>query len=91
MALLDADSHMISDIQVARQITDLMLDTFNRIEDSCELISRICVPEEAAAYSSAADRVIQPIVLDILEPLFNQHPELKPPRWDDDPAEEPTM
>ncbi|HEY3706838.1 MAG TPA: hypothetical protein VGL22_17375 [Terracidiphilus sp.] len=82
---------MISDKDVARQISDLMLDAFNRIEDSCELVSRSVPQQEAAAYSQAADRIIQPIVLDLLEPLFARHPDLKPAHWDDDPAEEPSM
>jgi hypothetical protein len=82
---------MISDKDVARQIAELMLDTFNRIEDSCEHVTRACSAEEAAAYSDAADHIIQPLVLDILEPLFTSHPELKPAHWDDDPVEEPSM
>jgi hypothetical protein len=82
---------MISETGVARQITELMLDAFNRIEDSCELVSRSSPEQEAAAYRNVADRVIEPIVLDILEPLFTRHPELKPPHWDDEPAEEPSM
>lgn len=82
---------MISDKDAARQIANLMLDTFNRIEDSCDLVARSLPEHEAAAYRVAADRVIQSIVLDVLEPLFTCHPELKPPHWDDEPAEEPTM
>ena len=82
---------MISDSVVARHIADLMLDTFNRIEDSCEMVSRSSPEPEAAAYQNASDRVIQSIVLDVLEPLFERHPELKPPHWDDDSPEEPTM
>jgi hypothetical protein len=82
---------MISETGVARQIAEVMLDAFNRIEDSCVMVARFSPEQEAAAYRHAADRVILPIVLDILEPLFNSHPELKPPHWDDDPAEEPSM
>jgi hypothetical protein len=82
---------MISETDVARQIAAVMLDAFNRIEDSCELVTRSSPEPEAAAYRNAVDHVIQSIVLDVLEPLFNCHPELKPEHWDDDPAEEPSM
>jgi hypothetical protein len=82
---------MISDSDTAKQISELILEVFHRVEDSCEFVSHVCPPEEAAAYRDAADRVIQSIVLDVLEPLYGRHPELQPPHWDEDPADEPTM
>jgi hypothetical protein len=43
----------------------------------------MCTPEEAAAYQKAAGRVARPIVMDVLEPLYDKHPALKPHNWDD--------
>jgi hypothetical protein len=31
----------------------------------------------------AVGKVACRIVFDVLEPLYDQHPELKPPKWDD--------
>lgn len=82
---------MISDKNTAKQISELMLETFYRLDDSCETVSRLCTPDEAAAYRETVGRVLTPIVLDIMEPLYERHPELKPPHWDEVPPEEPTM
>ena len=74
---------MISDENVAKQINDLMLDIFQRVDASCELVKQACPLDEAAAYTKAAGRVVGPIVFDVLESLYDKHPQLKPANWDD--------
>jgi len=74
---------MISDTDTAKQISDLMLDLFRRVDESIATIKTTCSPEEAAAYSKAAGRVACSIVMDVLEPLYQKHPSLKPRNWDE--------
>lgn len=74
---------MISNANVAKQISDLMLDIFRRVDESFAIVRETCTPEEAAAYQKAAGRVAGPIVMDVLEPLYDKHPGLKPHNWDD--------
>jgi hypothetical protein len=74
---------MISNPDVARLINELMLDLFRRIDESVDMVKQTCSPEEAAAYSKAAGRVAGPIVMDVLEPLYEKNPILKPSDWDD--------
>jgi hypothetical protein len=74
---------MISDQIISRQVSDLMLDVFQRIDESLALVRRTCPPEEAAAYQKATGRIVGPIVMDVLEPLYRQHPELSPPNWNE--------
>ena len=73
---------MISNVDVARQISELMLDLFRQIDESVAMVKKTCLPEEAAAYQKAVGRVAGPIVMDVLEPLYNKHPALKPHNWD---------
>lgn len=73
---------MISDENIAKQISDLMLDIFQRVDASCESVKQACPPDEAAAYVKATARVVGPIVFDVLEVLYHKHPELKPDKWD---------
>jgi hypothetical protein len=74
---------MISDANIAKQISDLMLELFRRIDESVAMVRKHCPAGEAAAYQKAAGRVAGPIVMDVLEPLYEKNPVLKPHNWDD--------
>jgi len=74
---------MISDVAMAREISDLILDLFRRLDESVQRVKETCPTEDAAAYQEAAGRVACPIVFDVLEPLYERHPELKPPNLDE--------
>lgn len=74
---------MISDSATAKQISELMLDLFRRVDESVAMVKKACSPEETATYQKAAGRVAGPIVMDVLEPLYKEHPSLKPPNWDE--------
>jgi hypothetical protein len=43
---------MISDERIAKQISDLMLDLFRRVDESISLVKQACPQEEAAAYKT---------------------------------------
>ena len=75
---------MVSDAAIARQINDLMLDLFHRVEESVCEVKEQCPAHESEAYIKATAPVVGAIVMDVLEPLYRQHPELKPHNWDDD-------
>jgi hypothetical protein len=74
---------MISNRAIAREISELMLDLFRRVDESVERVKETCPPEDAAAYQEAVGRVACPIVMDVLEPLYERHPALKPSKWDE--------
>ena len=74
---------MISDDALAKQISDLMLDIFYRLDESCVTATKLCPTQEASVYRKSVGRVVGPIVLDVLQPLYNAHPELKPVNWED--------
>ena len=82
---------MITDPEAARQVSELMLEAFHRLDHSCEVVKQCCTEEEAAAFRDAIEKVTAPLVLDVLEPLYDTHPELKPAHWDDDAPDEPSM
>lgn len=74
---------MISEPKTAKQISELMLDIFRRIDESVLMVNETCRPEEAAVYKKAAGRVAGAAVMGVLEPLYEVNPDLKPPGWDD--------
>jgi hypothetical protein len=73
---------MISNVTTARLISELMLDVFYRIDESVSVVRQTCAEDEAVAYSKAIGRLAGSVVMDILEPLYEKNPELKPPHWD---------
>jgi hypothetical protein len=74
---------MISNSNSAKEINQLMLDIFRRVDESVALVRKTCSAEEAASYSKAAGRVAAAIMMDVLEPLYKNHPTLKPRNWDE--------
>jgi hypothetical protein len=68
--------------ETIKQISELMLDLFHRIDESVDLVKQSCPPEEAAVYQKAAGRVAGPIVMDCPRTLYKTNPLLKAPNWD---------
>jgi hypothetical protein len=73
---------MISNVDIAKQISELMLSVFGRLDESIDLVKATCSPEEASKYQKKIARVLGPIVMDVLEPLYEENPALKPANWD---------
>jgi hypothetical protein len=69
---------MISDKDVAKQISDLMIDLSQKIDDSIRLVQEKCPENDFKAYRSAAARVLGSAFLDVMTPIYQLHPSLKP-------------
>ncbi len=74
---------MISDASIAKRVSELMYDFQLKLQESLEIVKLACPPEEHAAYKTAIGKVVSRIVFDVLEPLYDRNPTLKPPQWDD--------
>jgi hypothetical protein len=73
---------MIKNADTAKQISDLMQNIFHRVDESTQLVKNTCSAEEFAAYNKAVGRVLGAVVMDVMEPLYDQNPKLKPANWD---------
>lgn len=69
---------MIENAKVAKQVSDLMLDYSQRIDRSIAVVEDNCNPDEFKAYRLAAGKILAEIYLEVLTPLYQKHPELKP-------------
>lgn len=70
---------MIDSSNVAMKISDLMLDYSKEIDRSIAVVRDNCSQDEFKAYRLAAGKVLAEIYLEVLTPLYQKHPELKPP------------
>ena len=74
---------MITNATAAKQVSDLMAEIGDRLMDSLAAAKDSCSPEEYREYHAAVGKVMGSILINVLEPLYNANPELKPAGWDD--------
>jgi hypothetical protein len=70
---------MIDNEDVARQVSDLMLDYNSRLNASLILVRDRGSPEQFVSYRRAVAKIMTDMLLDIMNPLYARHPNLKPP------------
>jgi hypothetical protein len=73
---------MVSDPEIAKGISELMVEIEQQIAKSLTLVSERCSAEEYKAYKKATGKIVSAIVFDVIEALYEKHPTLKPPGWD---------
>ena len=71
---------MIANPDTAKRISELLLGVNDRIEESVLVAKQGCPPEEAREYARAVGRLIMNVFDGILEPLWSEHPVLRPPQ-----------
>jgi len=73
---------MIKNPNTAKQISELMHDVFRRLDESTQLVKSTCSAEDFAAYNKGIGRVLGEVVMNVMEPLYESNPTLKPSNWD---------
>jgi len=71
--------NMVQDELVATKISELMLDIGKRLDASILMVMENCSPQEFNSYRAIVGQLMGEILLEILNPLYSQHPSLKPP------------
>jgi hypothetical protein len=67
---------------IARQVSDLMIEFSARLDGSILTVQEQCSPEEFKVYRLAVAKVLGEVLLEVLNPLYAEHPDLKPSRLD---------
>jgi hypothetical protein len=78
----DEEWEMIKNALIAQQVSDLMVDIQSRLNHSIVLVQQKCSPEEFKAYRLAVGRIMGEMLLEVVNPLYVQHPALKPPEME---------
>ncbi len=73
---------MIRDARIAKEVSDLMIEFSGGLDRSIATVRDQCSPEEFAAYRRAVGRVMGEMLLEVLNPLYSEHPALKPAEMD---------
>ena len=70
---------MIENPGVAKYVSDLLLDINGRLNESIGEVEQKCSAEESKLYKRRAGKIVDAIFEVILEPIYLEHPGLKPP------------
>ena len=71
---------MINDKEIAREIVRVMLDAGARIDETVALVQERGTPDELAKYRQAAGVVMSDLLFEVMNPIFERHPDLRPPQ-----------
>ncbi len=69
---------MIKDEDIAQKISQLMLEYGKRIDESISLVKDHCSKEEFETYRKAAGKIMGDMLLEVMNPIYKEHPDLKP-------------
>jgi hypothetical protein len=74
---------MIKNPGVAASVSRALQDAFDSLGNSMRQVSQSCSEDETSFYRRKISVIFSIIVFDMLEPLYEEHPQLKPEDWDD--------
>jgi hypothetical protein len=63
---------------IAQEISKLMLDCGAKLDASVALVKKECGVKEFEAYRNAVSKIMTDMLLDVMNPLYRRHPEIKP-------------
>lgn len=69
---------MIREEAVAAQVSEMMLELGARLDESVRVVRETCSEEEFTAYRKSVGRIMGEILLGVLNPLYEEHPMLRP-------------
>jgi hypothetical protein len=82
---MESKSLAIKDGDVAADVEHALRSSFDILGESLRRVKQSCSEGEATVYSQKIGDIFYIIVFDLLEPLYEEHPQLKPADWDNDP------
>jgi hypothetical protein len=69
---------MFKDKTVAAEISALMLEISAKLDNSVSVVQISCDESEFNIYRAAVGEIMGRMLIDIMNPIYKQHPELKP-------------
>jgi hypothetical protein len=79
----------VANKEAAKEISAALQEAFNSIGRSLHIAKAACTEPELKAYSDHVSDLFYVITFKLLEPLYHQHPDLRPDGWDDQPPMDP--
>jgi hypothetical protein len=68
---------------IAVTINDLMIEYGAKLDESVRLVMQSCSEEEFQSYRAAIAQIMGTMLIDVMQPIYREHPELKPPELEE--------
>ena len=69
---------MILDKEIASQVSELMLEYSAKLDQSLKTVMDNCSEQEFKSYRDAVGQLMGIMLLDVMNPIYKEHPDLKP-------------
>jgi hypothetical protein len=76
---------VIENPEVAAKVDVAIREAYRVLDDSAALVRERCSEEETKNYLQQVGNVLYELIFRMMEPLYKEHPELKPEGWTDFP------
>jgi hypothetical protein len=70
---------LFEDKAVSCEVNDLMIEIGRKLDDSLAMVRERCSVDEFCRYREFVGRVMGELLLDVMNPIYSLHPDLKPP------------
>lgn len=71
--------------ETAKSINALMLDIGSRLDESVMLVKNTCSDDEFRAYRKAIGIIMGTMLIDVMNPIYEEHKSLKPKELGNNP------
>jgi hypothetical protein len=69
---------VVLDKKTASQVSELMLEYSAKLDQSLKMVMDNCSEQEFKSYRDAVGQLMGVMLLDVMNPIYKQHPDLKP-------------
>ncbi len=66
--------------EIAAQISTLMLEHAAKLDQSIQLVMTNGTEDEVVRYRRAVGKIMGEMLLEIMNPIYSEYPDLKPPQ-----------
>jgi hypothetical protein len=81
---LNVTANMIKKEEIAAEVDQTLRNIYRILEKSTRYVNDNCPEAEAQTYRHAIGKIFYTLIFDLWEPLYQEHPGLKPADWDDE-------
>lgn len=74
---------MIKEENTAAEVDHTLRNVYSILEKSIRYVNDNCSETESQRYRHAIGKIFYTLIFDLWEPLYQEHPALKPADWDD--------
>lgn len=73
---------MISEKKIASIVSERILEASRSLDEAVAVVHAHCPPAESSAFRLAMGHILADLLLNVLNPLYREHPDIRPKELD---------